>query len=193
MKTAVVALSCLAGVVFVFAAGAAGGNKAVPSTPTIPIGVVRALDILQKDKKHNEEMNTEQTKARAELSALAKEIESQEGELNALKPTSTDYLKLAETLAEKKAHFNAHRNFLEQQWTLKQQQWTQKMFGEIVRASQEVALEKKLPLVLVKDDPNTATQPQALATLIATQKVLYSGGCPDITEEVQAKLSVAKP
>lgn len=193
MKTAVVARSCFTGVVVLFAAGAAGGGKAAPSTPAFQIGVVRAMDLLQKDKKHNKEMNAERTKARAELNALAKEIESGEGEFNALRPATTDYLKLAETLAEKKTHFNAHKDYLERQWMLKHQQWTQKMYGEIVRATREVAVEKRLPLVLVKDDPNAATQPEALSTLIATQKVLYSGGCPGITEDVQARLSATKP
>ncbi len=71
--------------------------------------------------------------------------------------------------------------------------WTQKADGEIVRATREVAAEKGLSLVLVKDDPNNVTEAEGIRAAIATQKVLYCGGCPDITADVQAKLMAAKP
>ena len=61
-----------------------------------------------------------------------------------------------------------------------------------MRVIREVAVEKGLPLVLVKDDPNLSTL-EAVSALVATQKVLYCGGCPDITQEVQARLLAARP
>jgi Skp family chaperone for outer membrane proteins len=197
MKTVVVALSCLTGVVVSFAAATAGGGKAAAPTPGVQIGVVRVVDILQRlseARKHSDEIKADQGKAQAELDALAKEIGSEEGELRTLKPSSTDYLKQSEAVAEKKAHYSAHEEFLRRQILLKQQLWTQKAYGEIVRATREVAAEKGLSLVLVKDDPNVnAAPPEAITTLIATYKVLCSDGCPDITLDVQAKLIAAKP
>jgi len=193
MKTATVALSCFTGVVVSLAAASVGGGKAATPTPGIQIGIVRAVEILQNDRKHTEEVIADRKKARAELDALAKEINAEEGELATLKTTSIDYLKQAEAVTEKTARFNAHKEFLQRQLLLKEQQWTQKMYGQIVRATREVAVEKGLALVLVQDDPNSLTQPEAASAVMATQKVLYSGGCPDITQEVQAKLSTAKP
>jgi Skp family chaperone for outer membrane proteins len=198
MKTVVVALSCLTGVVVSFAAATAGGGKAATPTPGVQsIGVVRVVDILQglsEVRKHGNEIKADQGKAQAELDALTKEIEIEEGELATLKRASIAYLKQSEAVAEKKAHYSAHKELLERQILLKQQLWTQKAYGEIVRVTREVAAEKGLSLILVKDDPNVnAAPPEAITTLIATYKVLCSDGCPDITQEVQAKLIAAQP
>jgi Skp family chaperone for outer membrane proteins len=193
MKTTVAALCCLTGVVASFAAGVAGGGKAAAPTPGVQsIGVVNLMEILRQDKKYADEIANDTNKARAELQTLAKEIQTEEGELDALKPSSTDYLKQMEAVAEKKAHFGAHRDLLDRQILLKKQQWSQKMLGNIVRATREVALDKRLSLVLVKEDPNLP-QVEEMASRIVTQKVLYSDGCPDITADVQAKLGAVKP
>jgi Skp family chaperone for outer membrane proteins len=195
MKSTVVALSCLITAVVLLAGGMVGGSKAQVPTPGAQIAVVRIVETLQvlaKARKHADEIMADRSKARAELQALAKEIETEEAELAGLKASTSDHLKQSEALAEKKAHYTAHKDFLDRQILLKQQMWTQKAYGEIVRVIREVAVEKGLPLVLVKDDPNMSGL-EAVSALIATQKVLYCGGCPDITREVQARLLAARP
>ena len=185
------------GIVVSLAAGNAGGGKGTaPSSGVQSVGVVRVVSLLlrlSETGKLGEAVKADQGKAQAELAALAKEIETEERELTTLKATSNDYLKQSETLAEKKAHFSAHREFLDRQIRLKQELWTQKAYGRIVQATREVAAEKGLSLVLVKDDPNTVPESEGIRSVIATQKVLYCDGCPDITQEVQAKLIAAKP
>jgi Skp family chaperone for outer membrane proteins len=171
----------------------AGGGKAAAPTPGVQsIGVVNLMEILRQDRKYGDEIASDTNKARAELQTLAKEIQTEEGELDALKSSSTDYLKQMEVVAEKKAHFSAHRDFLDRQILLKKQQWSQRMLGNIVRATREVAVVKGLSLVLVKEDPNVP-QLEEMSGRIVTQKVLYCDGCPDITQEVQARLSTVKP
>ena len=195
MKTTIVALSCLTVAVVSLAGGMAGGSKAGIPTPEVRIGVVRVVETLQvlaKARKHSEEITADRTRARAEMQALAKEIEAEEAELTGLKASSSEHLKQAEALAEKKAHYSAHKDLLDRQILLKQQMWTQKAYAEIAQVIREVAVEKGLPLVLVKDDPNLSTL-EAVSALVATQKVLYCGGCPDITQEVQARLLAARP
>jgi len=192
MKTTVLALSGLTAVVVSFAAGIAGGSKAAAPTSAIQsIGVVNLTEILRPDRKYADEIASDTSKARAELAALDKEIQTAESELGTLKTTSADYLRQMETLAEKKAHFNAHRDFLDRQLLLKKQQWSQKMLSNAMRATREIAIEKGLSLVLVKEDPN-GPQLEEMSTRIVTQKVLYCDGCPDITQEVQARLGTAK-
>lgn len=197
MKTTVITLSCLTGIVVSWAAGSAGGSKTVaPPSPVSSVGVVQVVALLVKLSeagKLAEAVKAEQSKAQAELAALAKEMEIEERELTTLRITSEDYLKQAEALAEKKAHFSAHRELLERQIRLKQELWTQKAYGQIVRATREVAAEKGLSLVLVKDDPNTVPESEGIRNVIATQKVLYCDGCLDITLEVQGRLMAAKP
>jgi Skp family chaperone for outer membrane proteins len=179
-----------------FAAGVADRGKAGTPTPGVQsIGVVRVTEILQvllKNRKYADEIIADRSKAQAELEALAKEIGTEEDGLTTLKPSSGDYLKQLEAVTVKKAHYSAHKELLDRQILLKQQLWTQKAYNEIVRAAREVAVEKGLSLVLAKDDPSIS-QPEAISALIATQKVLYCDGCPDITPDVQAKLIAAKP
>jgi Skp family chaperone for outer membrane proteins len=192
MKTTVAALCCLTGMVVTFAAGSAGGGKAATPTPGLPsIGVVNLREILRQDKQYADEIASDRSKARAELQTLAKELQTEEGELGALKSSSADYVKQMEVVAEKRAHFSAREDVLKQRVLLKQQVWSQKMLGDIVRATREVAVEKGLSLVLVKEDPNMP-EVEEMASRIVTQKVLYSDGCPDITADVQAKLSAAR-
>ncbi len=197
MRTTIVALSCLTGIVVSLAAGNAGGGKSISSSPGVQsIGVVRVVSLLLKLSEAGKFADTvkgEQSKGQAALTALAKEIETEERELTTLKTTSDDYLKQSETLAEKKAHFSAHREFLDRQIRLKQELWTQKAYAQIMQATREVAAERGLALVLVKDDPNTVPEAEGIRSVIATQKVLYCAGCPDITPDVQAKLLAAKP
>jgi Skp family chaperone for outer membrane proteins len=197
MKTTVVALSGLTGIVISLAAGSAGGGKSIAPLPGVPpVGVVRVVDLLLKLSEAGSlasGVRAEQAKAQTELAALAKEIETEERELTTLKPTSEDYLKQSETLAEKKAHLTAHRDYLDRQIRLRQELWTQRAYGQILRATREVAAERGLSLVLAKDDPNSVPESQGIRSVIATQKVLYCGGCPDITPDVQARLLALKP
>ncbi|MCU0915666.1 MAG: OmpH family outer membrane protein [Planctomycetes bacterium] len=196
MKTAVVALSCLTSIVVSFAAGAAGGSKsATPTSGPHSVGVIRIVEVLQvlsKDKKHGETIAVDRSRARSELETLAKEIEAAENEIRTLKPDSRDYASQFEIVTEKKAHYSARKEFLDRQMVVKQQLWTQKTYTQIVQTTQEVAVEKGLSLVLAKDDLVT-TQPEAVPAMITTQKMIYSGGCPDITKDVLARLTAAKP
>lgn len=192
MKTTVAALCCLTGIIVALAAGSAGGDKAAAPTPGLPsVGVVNIREILRQDKTFADEFASDQSKARTELGALAKEIHTEEGDLATLRSSSTDYLKQMEAVAEKKARFSAREEFLKQRALLKQQLWSQKMHADIVRATREVAVEKGLSLVLVKEDPDTP-QPEEMSTRIVTQKVLYSDGCWDVTADVQARLSAVR-
>ncbi len=197
MKTTVVALSCLTGFAISLAAASASGGRSVASPPGVPsVGVVRVVDLLVKLSEAGNLANTvraDQSKAQAELAALAKEIDTEERELMTLKPTSDDHLRQSEALAEKKAHLTAHRDLLDRQIRLKQELWTQKAYSQIMRATREVAAERGLSLILAKDDPNSVPDAQGIRSVIATQKVLYCGGCPDITQEVQARLIPMKP
>jgi Skp family chaperone for outer membrane proteins len=191
MKMRIVALSCLTGVLVAFATGVAGGGRAGAPTPGVQIGVVGMvylLDALSNEKAYVEEVVADARTTRGELDTLAKQVENEGAELATLKPASKDYLKQLEAVAESKARFNARKDYFERRSLLRKHLWTQKSYDRIARATREVAAEKGLALVLVKDDPNLATP-----TLLATQRVPYWGSCPDITPDVQAKLLIAKP
>jgi Skp family chaperone for outer membrane proteins len=55
--------------------------------------------------------------------------------------------------------------------------------------TEQIAKEKGLELVLDKSEPQfDSVAPEDITLTIGLQKVLYNGGCPDITAEVIARL-----
>lgn len=197
MKIRWILLCCLAGLGASFVGGASGGAKSGISTAPAqtPIGVVKMLEILQeraKDSQHLQEIMAERAKARAELETLLKEVEAEEDDLKTLKPGSDDYLKQMEQVLEKKGRYEGRKEFFDRRLALGQQIWTQKLYSDIIRITGEIAEEKGLCLVLTADQRDLPLS-EGIASVIATQKVLYSGGCTDITEEVKTRLTAAKP
>lgn len=61
------------------------------------------------------------------------------------------------------------------------------MYNEVLRITREIASQKGFRLVLAAHQMDLPAS-ESLANLIATQKVLYSDGCPDLTDEVKARV-----
>jgi len=92
-------------------------------------------------------------------------------------------------LLEKQAKFEAQQQFYKQQIELKDKRWTEQLYKDILRETCEVAKQKGLDLVLERDEPELpALSAFDLMTIIRTHKLLYSGGCLDITEEVMGRI-----
>ena len=146
------------------------------------------LQIVQeraRGDKQVADIMAERNKGLAELAETSKEIEVGESDLKALKPGSDEYTKRLEQLVDKKARAEGRKEFLSRQTILKQQLWTQQVYLQVVQASRKVAADKGLDLVLTKDEPENLPVAEGFTTAIATQKVIYSGGCVDITDEVR--------
>ena len=108
-------------------------------------------------------------------------------QIGTLKVGSSDYLSQYWQLTQKEVELDARKEFYPQQQALKQQLWTQELYQKILTATKDVAEEKGLPLVLEQSQPEFPIQ-RDLGMIIGTYKVLYSGGCLNITDEVIAKL-----
>jgi Skp family chaperone for outer membrane proteins len=62
----------------------------------------------------------------------------------------------------------------------------------VIKATEEVAKEKNLDLVLERSEPDLpAANSNELTLTISTHKILYSSGCEDITDAVLAKVDAA--
>jgi Skp family chaperone for outer membrane proteins len=84
---------------------------------------------------------------------------------------------------------NALQDYNKQQRMLKDKRWTEGLYEEILQLTSELAAEKGLELVFDKDEPEfPAASSDELMLTLSTNKVLYSGGCLDITAEVIARL-----
>jgi len=198
MKVRLVLLSCVLGITALFARDAFSNAESTgQASKTQPkIGVVSMLQIIQERAREDKQLGdimAERNKARAELSQLAREIDSEEAGLKTLKPGTEDYTKQIEQLMEKKLRLESRRESPDRMAMLRQQIWTQKVFNQIVRISRQLAAEKGLDLVLSKDEPEDLPSGEGFMTGMGTQKVLYSGGCVDLTDEVRSRIRTEKP
>ena len=99
----------------------------------------------------------------------------------------------AKALFEKQANYQARQEFYKQQMELKDQLWTKTLYQDILRIASDVAKEKGLDVVFREDEVDFSDPDiSELGLAIRTQKLLYSGGCIDITDEVKAKLDAEK-
>jgi Skp family chaperone for outer membrane proteins len=162
----------------------------------LKVAVVSIQKIFQKCKRgasYKEEAIAEEDRIIAELEKLSKEIEAEKAGLKTLKENSSDYMARAKELFEKQASYQARQEFYKQQIELKDKLWTKEIYQDILRIAGEVAKEKGLDLVFREDEIDfSETNANELGLAMRVQKLLYSGGCLDITEEVTARLDEEK-
>lgn len=196
MKSRTVILSFLIGTIILAMCFEYSWAQSKADKPSLKIGVVSVQEIFRdckRSKKHGEELNFEESKVNAELNKLKKEIEADEAGLETLKRESNDYLELERAVEQKRASYLSQKKFCEKQLELKDLGWVQEFYKDILRVTGEVAGEKGFDLVFEMSEPNFSMPGSAqLLMAIRTHKLLYSGGCLDITQEVMARLDEEK-
>ena len=192
MKASTVALGCLIGMV-VLAMGyeysQAQPEAAGPSSKIGVVSVQRVFRDCKRSARYNAEVLAEQSRTTAELQRLSKEVEASKAGLNAFKRGSSDYLAQLREVFDKQGKRDAEQEYRMQQKAVKYQRWVEEVYVDILRRVGEVAKQKGLDLVVERDEvefPALSVDSAMLA--IRTHKVLYSGGCLDITDEVIALL-----
>ncbi len=194
MKRNAMLLSCLIGVAVLFAVhqyGVAQANSAKPVLPVATISVSQVLRDCKATAKYREKTTVENDRMDAEEDKLSNEIKAMAAQLRtgALKPDSADYMQQYQDLLQKQAELKTMQDLNPQKKALKHQLWTEKLYKEILRITKELATQKGLALVLAVDEPEfPMTRYEDLAMALRTHKVLYNGGCLDLTGEVIAEM-----
>ena len=192
MKIKTMFLSCLAGMIILAMGYEYSQAQQKADTQSPKIGIVSIAKIFRKCKRsaaHRTNMNTEQSKIRAELVELSKQLKAQEDMLIALKQDSSDYLAQRKEVINKRAGLDARQTINKEQIVLKEYRWRKKFYQDILRITCELAEQKGLDVVLEKDEIDIlALSVNEFNQTMITHKVLYSGGCIDITDEVMARL-----
>jgi len=192
MKMKMIVLGCLMCAVVLFVGYEYSQAQPKTDKPPSKIGIVsvrKAFRNCKRNSKYAEQANVEQVKIKAEEERLSKEIEAQEAGLKAIKSGSSDYLAQIKELLEKRAGLEARRQFNNQQRVLKNRQWTEELYKEVLRITGELAQQKGLELVLEMDEPEFPVESgDELMMTLSTHKVLYSAGCLDLTDEVVTRL-----
>ncbi len=192
MKIRTIIVSCILGSVILFAGYQYTSAQPVMSTPTSKIGVVSVKQVFYDCKakaSYVVEAMAEQKQLATEIEKLRTEAEVLEAGLKALKPGSPDYLKQFREMWLKRGQAEAMQQYNTQQRALKEQRLTEDIYKEILRITNELAKQKGLDIVLEKTEPEfPAPTMDEFVMMLNTHKVLYSGGCVDLTPEVTARL-----
>lgn len=156
------------------------------------IGVVSIQRVFLDCKRNAEYMEraqAEQNRLEAELTKLRKEIEAGQAGLRTLRAGSGDRLRQVKELLNNRGKYEAQKEFYKLQIELKDQQWSEQLYKDILQRTGEIAKEKGLDLVLEMSEPSfPAGSAEELRLTIRTHKLLYGGVCQDITDEVMARL-----
>ncbi len=192
MKFKTMVLGCLAGAV-ILATGyeylQAQPNVAGPGSKIGVVSVRRALRNCQATIKFKEKVVAENQKMAAEENRLSQEGKALADSLKAYKPDSSDYMERLQEMVQKQSELKALQEINPRRRVLKEMQWTQNLYQEILRITRELAAQKSLNMVLGADKPEFPFQRyEELVMTLSTHKVLYSDGCVDLTNEVIARL-----
>ena len=192
MKTRTMVLCCLMGMIVLATGYEYSQAQPKVSAGPLKIGVTNIMKVFRDCKRsaaHRTEIIAEQGKIRAELTTLSKQLEAEEAALRALKAESDDYLVQRRELINKRANLEAQQTFNKEQTVLKEYKWSKKLYQDILRITEEVAKQKGLDLVLEEEEIDAfSLSLNEINQTIRTHKVLYSGGCVDISDEVMARL-----
>ena len=198
MKTKVFVLIFLVGAIVLFSGyeQSLAARKSKASLSEVKIGVVSVTQIFKDCKrnvKYREETKAEYEKLAGELKKLEADIEADKAGLVTLKAGSSDHTEQVKEILVKQSTLQTHQKFYERQLELKEQRWTEELYQDILKATEEVAKEKGLTLVLENSRVELpALSAQDLMMTIRTNKVLYGDGSVDITDEVLEKVDSKK-
>lgn len=196
MKTKVIVLSCLISVVVLSICYECTWAAPEAEKSALGIGVVSVRKIFKNCKRNEEykkEAKAKQNKIIAELEKLRKEIEAEEAGLKTLKAGSSDHMSQVKEILIKRANLQAQQEFYTKQIELEDQQWTEKLYQDILKETHNVAEQKELHLVFENDEVELPSlSANELMLTIRTHKLLYSGGCLDITSDVMGRIDAEK-
>jgi|WetSurMetagenome_2_1015567.scaffolds.fasta_scaffold679083_1 Skp family chaperone for outer membrane proteins len=192
MKSKVTMFVCLlVGVILFFGYQYSSAGTSKPGANIGVVDIEKVLHISKAGVKYKEQLEAEDKAAAASQNQLAKEIQNLTSELKsgAFKKSSIDYMTRYRELLQKQAQLKAEDDFLPQQRASKYQQWAQQIYQRTLQITKELAEKKGLYLVMTSEDVTFPMETyDELMSTMTTHKVLYSGGCVDLTAEVIVKL-----
>ncbi len=168
-----------------------GGAQPPAQDAPVKIGLVSIRSVFNGSRKHMQyraQAMARQSQARAQVEKLAKEVEAEDAGLKTLKQGTADYMQQLQIMLDLRAKLDGQQEYLKQQRVLEDKKWMEDLYQEILKTVKEVAAEKGLDLVLERTEPEFPISSDELMLTFSTHKVLYDGGCVDLTEEVVARI-----
>lgn len=185
-------LSCLVSMIILIMGYEYSRAQPKAQIPSSKIGVVNIFKILRQCKRsavYQTEKRVEQSKQFAELKELSKKLKDQEDVLGAFKQDSSDYLAQREDYIKTNTTLEARQAFFKEQDVLTNFKFSKTLYQDILRITHEIAEQKGLDAVFEKIEPDfSKLKLNEYQEVLRTQKLLYSAGCVDITDDVMARL-----
>ena len=173
-------------------------TSAQTNSPVSKIGVVNVERVLmecdatkaymEKARVEIQKLKDEQEETKTSIQALEKELAS-----GAFKVGSDEFFQKNHELANKENQLNLLQDFRQQELSLKNKLWQIDLYNKIMKIANDIGEEKALYLVLsIEDSEITPQSPDDFTLSVKTHKILYSGGCMDLTEAVKSRLNQLK-
>jgi len=187
MSGRAIATSILVGAAALLAAMQYGHAASQASPPTSKVGVVSVRDVFNGSKKHAQYqalLTKRVNQARAQIDELNKQLDNAEIELKGLRPGTVDYVKQYQAVLEARSKLQNEQELIKQQRMAEDKKWFEDLYQEALKAIDAVAKEKGLDLVLERSEPKFPLASEEVWSTVGTHKVLYCGGCVNLTNDV---------
>ncbi|MBN2130699.1 MAG: OmpH family outer membrane protein [Sedimentisphaerales bacterium] len=195
MKGRTTIIVCVVCVVGLFAALEYGHAEPQTAVSASKIGVLSIRNVFNGSQKHavyRSQVLADQSRSRAQLEDLNKEIQAEEAGLGTLKPGTEDHLKQLQAVLQKRAQLQTQQEYLKQQRSIRDKAWMERLYQATLKIVEAVAKEKGLDLVLERTEPEFPISSEELMMTFSSHKVLFGGGCVDLTAEVTARLDASE-
>jgi Skp family chaperone for outer membrane proteins len=192
MKVKTVVLSCLIGAGVLFFVHEFSLAQPIAPAAASKIGVIsvsRAMRDCKATATFGAKANAEAQQMAATEKALNDEVNVLTGGVRALVQGTPDYMAQYRLLVQKQGELKALQEYNRELRDVNRRGWAEKIYKEVLRITKDVAANKGLDMVLERSEPEFPIQgTDQLMMTLSTHKVLYGGGCTDITGEVIAEL-----
>lgn len=193
MKIKMIVFICLLGFGFLFLTyGYSSAQSGVPMSRIGTVDIQAVSEQCNATKAYSEKVKTEIQKLTNEEDKLNTTIKLLQADIDsgALKIGSQEYFDKYRDLRGKEAELKNLQDYNQQEQGLKTQLWKMDLYKKITTIANNLGKEKELYLVLAVEEPDLSPQrADDFANVVRSHKVLYSGGCLDLTKEVIEKLN----
>jgi Skp family chaperone for outer membrane proteins len=166
-----------------------------PATSAAKVGLVSVRDVFAGSKKHalyQAQTAKRVAQARTQIEELGKQLETEEADLkNTLKPGTPEYVKQYQVVLELRSKLQNQQELFKQQRMAEDKKWFEDLYQETLKATEVAAKERGLDLVLERTEPKFPIASEEVWSTVSTNKVLYGGGCPDLTNDVIARIDAS--
>ncbi|MCX5646704.1 MAG: OmpH family outer membrane protein [Phycisphaerae bacterium] len=194
MNGKTVTASILVCVAALWAAMQYGHAASQPATPVSKIGLVSVRDVFGGSKKHalyQDQTAKRVAQARIKIDDLTKQLDTEEGDLKTLKQGTAEYVKQFQVVLDTRSKLQNRQELFKQQRMAEDKKWFEDLYQETLKATEAAAKERGLDLVLERTEPKFPIASEEVWSTVSTNKVLYGGGCPDLTNDVIARIDAS--